>query len=63
MLAQLLDVTQYKESILNDSILDQLLQRLVLEHELIDLLLDVRQGKPYNQVCFQRQLCHIQWTP
>ena len=62
MLAEFLDVTQNKESILNHTVFYQLLERLVFKHEPIDLRLNVRKWKPYNQVCFQRQLSHIKWT-
>jgi len=62
VLAEFFDVAQNKESILNSTVFNQLLQSLILEHETVNLRLDVCEREPYNQISFQRQLSHIEGT-
>jgi hypothetical protein len=62
MLTKFLDVTQNKEGILNSTVFNQLLKSLVLQHKSVDLRLNICERKPYNQISFQRQLSHIEWT-
>ena len=52
MHAKLLDVAQDEESVLNLSLLHDLLQVLVLDEELVDQLLHFGKGKPNDQVSF-----------
>ena len=63
MLAEFFDIAQDEEGVLNLSLLDEVLEGLVLEHETIDLRLDVSQRKPNDKVCLKWQLIVFKRSP
>ena len=59
MQAELLDVAQDEEGVLDDSILHDLLQVLVLDQILVDQLLSGAQRQPNDQISLERQLVNF----
>ena len=59
MEAQLFDVRKNEEGVLDLTVLDYLLEVLVLNQELIDHLLHGTQRKPDDQISLERQLVEL----
>ncbi len=60
MQAELLNVGEHEEGILQLSFLNHLLQSLVLQDVAVYGKLNLSQGQPHDQVCLQRQLGRLE---